>query len=224
MVRLRRLALITACCCSPALAGSFTVTPVRIDIVPPRQAASIEVQNTGAQPAQLQAERYRWTRDNDGDDELAPTEDFVVTPPIFRLAPGQKQIVRVLLLGRPDPARELAYRLILQETPVDEPPPNTVATVLRISLPVFVAAPNAQPQLVFELQRRDGQLRVTAENRGAAHALIVGSRSEAGEKLPVEGYLLPGERRSWPLAAPLQRLVLIQRDGAEITVPVAPAP
>ncbi len=207
-----------------ALAGSFTVTPVRIDFPPLRRAASIEVQNTGESPAQLQAERFRWTRDNGGDDELAPTEDFVVTPPIMQLAPGQKQIVRLLLLGPPDPKRELAYRLILQETLVGDPPPNTVATVLRISLPVFVAAPNTQPELAFSLVREAAQWRITADNKGNAHGFIVASRTSDGDKLPVDGYLLPGERRSWLIAAPLQRIVLTQRDGTEITVPVAPAP
>jgi fimbrial chaperone protein len=222
-VSFRWLALAAACLCPTAFAGSFTVTPVRIDIPPPRRAASIEVQNSGDAPAQLQAERYRWTRDNGGDDELAPTEDFVVTPPIFRLEPGAKQIVRVLLLGQPDSTRELAYRLILQETPIGEPPPNTVATVLRISLPVFVPGAGTQPQLVFTLQRDGEKLFIAGENRGSAHGFIVGSRSVDGQKLPIEGYLLPGERRTWPVAAAWDRIVLIQRDGAEVTVPVAPA-
>ncbi len=221
----RCLVLVAAALLSAsALAGSFTVTPVRIDIPPLRRAASIEVQNTGDQPAQLQAERYRWTRDNDGDDELAPTEDFVVTPPIMQLAPGQKQIVRVLLLAPPDPKRELAYRLILQETLVGNPPPNTVATVLRISLPVFVAAPKAQPELAFSVAREGEQWRLTADTRGSAHGFVVASRTAAGDKLPVSGYLLPGERRSWLVASAPERIVLTQRDGTEVTVPVDPAP
>jgi fimbrial chaperone protein len=217
-------ALAAALVATSALAGSFTVTPVRIDIVPLRRAASIEIQNTGTAPAQLQAERYRWTRDNGGDDELAPTEDFVVTPPIMQLAPGQKQIVRVLLLVPPDPARELAFRLILQETPLGDPPPNTVATVLRISLPVFVAAPNAQPELAFSQSREGGRWRLTAHNKGGAHSFIVSSRTVDGDKLPVDGYVLPGESRTWPVAVPVDRIVLTQRDGAEVTMPVAPAP
>lgn len=218
------VALAATVLAAPAVAGSFTVTPVRIDIAPMRRAASIEVQNTSDKAAQLQAERYRWTRDNGGSDELAATEDFVVTPPIIQLAPGQKQIVRVLLLGAPDPSREQAYRLILQETLVGDPPPNTVATVLRISMPVFVAAPNAQPRLVFTQKREGEQWRLTADNNGNAHGFIVAARSAAGDKLPVDGYLLPGERRSWLVAARLDRIVLTQRDGAEVTVPVAPAP
>ena len=223
-MRALAVGLVAALLTTPVYSGSFTVTPVRIDIAPARRAASIEVHNTGDQPAQLQAAGFRWTRDNGGDDELAPTEDFVVAPPIIQLAPGQKQIVRVLLLAAADPSRETAYRLILQETPLGDPPPNTVATVLRISLPLFVAAPNAQPQFAFSLSRDGDVWRLAGDNNGRAHGFVVAARTTAGDKLPVEGYLLPGERRLWKLAAPLDQIVLTQRDGSKLTVPVTTAP
>lgn len=212
--------------CASAAAGSFSITPVRIDIAAGRRAASLEIENTGGETAQVQAERFRWKRDNGGDDELEATDAFVVSPPIFSLAPGQKQIVRVLLLAPTDPRIETAYRLILQEVPQGDPPPNTVATVLRISLPIFVTPAGAQPDVVWSLQRDGASFRLAAENRGQAHAFITSVRTVGGEKLAVDGYLLAGERRQWllPAATPPERIVVALRDRAEETVPVQVSP
>jgi len=220
----RLLALAAWFACATAAAGSFSITPVRIDIVAGRRAASLEIENTGGQTAQVQAERYRWKRDNGGDDELEPTEEFVVSPPIFALSPGQKQIVRVLLLAAADPAIESAYRLILQEVPQGDPPPNTIATVLRISLPVFVTPTGAAPDIIWSVQRDGDALRLTAENRGRAHAFISAVHTIGGEILKVGGYLLAGERRQWPLDAPLDRIVVALRDRAESTIPLSVSP
>lgn len=220
----RSLAFAAWFLCAAATAGSFSITPVRIDIPVTRRAASIEVENTGPQAAQLQAERYRWRRDNGGDDELEPSEEFVVSPPIFSLAPGQRQIVRVLLMAPPDPTRETAFRLILQETPLGEPPPNTVATVLRISLPVFITPSGARPDLDWSIRREAGGMKLEVENRGGAHAFITSVKMLDGRNLKADGYLLAGERRSWPIEAPLERIIVTQRDGGAATVAVRAAP
>lgn len=219
----RLIALAALLASATAIAGSFSITPVRIDIAAGRRAASLEVENTGGASAQIQAERYRWKRDNGGDDDLEATEEFMVSPPIFSLAPGQKQIVRVLLLAPSDPVNETAYRLILQEVAQGDPPPNTIATVLRISMPVFVTPKGAAPDVVWSLARDGGALHLVAENRGRAHAFINSVRTERGDALKVDGYLLPGEKRQWPLDAPLTRIVVALRDRPESTVSLPPA-
>lgn len=203
-------------------AGSFTVSPVRIEIAMPRKAAAVEVENNGDRPAQIQVERFQWQRDNGADDELLPTEDYIVTPPIVSLQPGQRQILRVMFLKPLDPRREATYRLILQETPLNDPPPNTIATVLRLSLPVFVTPAGAKSELVWSQQWRDGKPALAAENRGTAHAFIVGVKTPEGGKLPPTGYILPGETRSWFLesVAP-ERLVVQLRDGTEASAAVS---
>jgi len=208
---------------SLAHAGAFTITPVRVDISFGRRAASIEVHNTGQQGAQLQAERYRWKSDTGGDDELEPTEDFVVTPPIFTLEPGQRQIVRVLMQVPADPVREMAYRLILQETPLGDPQANTVATVLRISLPVFVTPARARPELVWSLRREAGSLYLDVDNVGQAHTSITTLRTLDGQSLKAGVYVLAGERRSWPIDAPVERVLLKLRDADESSAVVRAA-
>ena len=222
---LRTFLALAACLFSAATsAGSFNIAPIRIELPAARRAASIEVQNTGDAAAQLQVERFLWKRDNGGEDDLEATDAFVVTPPIFTLQPGQRQIVRVLMQVPPDPRREGTYRLVLQETPLGDPPPNTVATLLRISLPLFVTPPGAKPDLAWRLVRDGGALHLEADNRGSAHAFIAQVRTTEGAPLKVDGYLLPGEQRRWPVDGAPARLQVTLRDGSESLVEVRPAP
>jgi fimbrial chaperone protein len=209
---------------SSAHAGSFSVAPVRIDMKMPRRAAAVEVQNTGEAAAQLQVERFRWLADRGGEDQLEATEDIVVTPPIFTLAPGQKQIVRVLLFGDIDPAREASYRLIFQETALNDPPPNTVQALLRISMPVFVSPPNAKSSLAWTVAREADQWWLTAENIGNAHAQITALRTASGQELKASGYLLPGERRRFAVDRPVDKVLVTLRDEAEQAAAVSTVP
>jgi fimbrial chaperone protein len=185
-----------------AHAGSFSIVPVRLEVKLPRRAASFEIQNTGEQASQIQVERYRWVAEKDGDDQLEPTDDIVATPPILTLAPGQKQVVRVLLSGAPDTQREQSFRLILQETALNDPPPNTVQTLLRISMPVFITPPGAKPNLAWTAERGADGWVLVVENTGNAHAQISAARTPAGDDIRLAGYLLPGESRRIQVGIP----------------------
>lgn len=210
--------------CAEAAGGSFSVAPVRLDVKVPRRAASIEVQNTGDLPAQLQVERYRWVADRDGEDLLEATEEVIATPPIFTLAPGQKQIVRLLLFGAPDPSREVTYRLILQETALNDPPPNAVQALLRISMPVFITPPGAKPNVVWTLQQEGDRWWLRAENTGNAHAQINAVRTIAGADIKATGYLLAGETKRIALESAIDSVLVTLRDQPEQTFPVRAMP
>lgn len=209
---------------SDAGAGSFSVAPVRLEVKMPRRAVSVEVQNTGELPAQIQVERYRWIADRGGDDQLQDTEDIIATPPIFTLSPGQRQIVRVLVVGNQDPAREGTYRVILQETALNDPPPNAVQALLRISMPLFITPPGAKPSLAWSAERTDERWWLVMENMGNAHAQILEARLESGPKIKATGYLLPGEKRRVAVDAQPSTIVVKQYDQPEQTVQVRGTP
>lgn len=209
---------------SAATAGSFSVAPVRLDVKMPRRAVSLEVQNTGELPAQLQVERYRWVADKGGDDQLEPTDDIVATPPILTLAPGQKQIIRVLVSGSQDPTREATYRVILQETALNDPPPNAVRALLRISMPLFITPNGAKPNVVWSAERADDKWWLVMENTGNAHAQILAARVEGGAEIKATGYLLPGETRRVAVDAAPTAIVAKLADQQEQTFQVRPAP
>jgi fimbrial chaperone protein len=210
---------------SDALAGSFSVAPVRLDVRVPRRAVSFEVQNSGDRAAQIQVERYRWIADKGGDDQLEATEDVIATPPIFTLSPGQKQIVRVLVFSALDPAREGTYRVILQETPLNDPLPNAVQALLRISMPLFITPRGAKPNIAWTAERDGERWSLTMENVGNAHAEIIAVRTAAGESIDkARGYLLPGEKRRIPVQLAPDSLLVTLDDQPEQAFPVRPMP
>jgi fimbrial chaperone protein len=209
---------------SDVLAGSFSVAPVRLEVKMPRRAVSIEVQNTGELPAQLQVERYRWVADKGGDDQLEATDDVVATPPIFTLSPGQKQIVRVLVMGNIDPAREGTYRVILQETALNDPPPNAVRALLRISLPLFITPPGAKANIAWSTERDGERWWLVMENLGNAHAQITAARHQSGGPIDATGYLLPGEKRRVAIDVEPGSIVVKVHEQQEQTIHVRPTP
>ena len=197
-----------------APAGSFQVNPIRVDMTKGATTAAITVRNDGEEPIVVQSSVVKWTQDN-GQEVYAPTTEALVTPPIMTVPPGGEQIVRVGLRRRPDPQRELAYRLYLQEVP---PPPKPGFTglqvALRVGLPVFVApgAPGIR-RLEWSAQiGQDGVIRLAAQNTGNAHVQVTDFElglPGAGEPIAHEStlaYVLAGQRRQWTLPAPPDRV------------------
>ena len=185
-------------------AGSFTVNPVRVTLSPTQRVAAITVSNHGAEASVIQLETSRWTQ-QDGKDSLAPSNEILATPPIFTLAPGASQIVRVGLRRAPDAQHELTYRLVLREVPPPQPIAQGLRVALAISMPVFVvsAHPSFSNLAWRAVRLADGRIQLQATNTGSAHVQIGSLElSSAPSASPivrqsVATYVLPGNTRSW---------------------------
>lgn len=186
-------------------AGSFSISPLRVDLSAQARTVALKVRNEDPAPVVIQAEVMQWDQ-QEGKDELVPTRDLLVSPPLFTLEPGAEQVLRVALRGAADPARELSYRLVLQEVPPESGQAFTgLSVLLRLSLPVFVApAAPASPVLEWSAGTGDdGALVISVANTGTAHGRILGFRLVSGGQdvapveQPVVAYVLPGRQRSW---------------------------
>lgn len=196
-----------------ALAGSFQVNPVRLDLSSKSTTAALTVKNTGTEPVVVQVSIEAWTQ-QDGKDVYNPTREVLVTPTVVTIPPSADRIIRVGLRRAADAKLELSYRLFLQEVP---PPPKPgfqgLVVALRVGLPVFVQPAQAQaaPSIAWSAVRLpDNKVEVTAANEGNAH-LQLSEFSLSGASGDALGshtgltYVLPEQRRSWvvPLSAPL---------------------
>jgi fimbrial chaperone protein len=188
-------------------AGSFQVNPIRVDMSARVTAAALTIRNDGDEPVVVQLSVLAWTQES-GEDKYSTTNEALVTPPIATIAAGAQQIVRVGLRRPPDPRRELAFRLFVQEVP---PPPkpdfNGLQVALRVSLPVFVAplAPSTR-QLAWAAKiEPDGAIRLTVRNEGNTHVQISDLELRpADDEVPVAheaglAYALAGQSREWLL-------------------------
>lgn len=123
----------------PAAAGSFEVTPIRVELAPGQSTTTINLRNLASEPAAVQVRAFNWTQTSDKDD-LAPTQDIVLSPPIFTIPAGQVQTVRLLMRAR-DVRPDHPWRLLFDEVP-QPGKPGEIAMAMRLSVPVLVEAPN----------------------------------------------------------------------------------
>ena len=218
-----------------AIAASFSVTPVRIFMRVQDRAVAVTLTNESDAPVVLQADLYAWTQKPDGTDELVPTEDLVLSPPIVKLGAKAKQVVRLARLVPADASRQLTYRLIMREIPEVTAPKDQVqiTVALALSMPVFITPTPAKRGVVCDASRGEADtLNVGCANNGSAYAQLREVVVKQGERVVgrFQGgtYVLPGSRKVLPVkienVAPGTRLQLVvsyddgRSDTFEVTV------
>jgi fimbrial chaperone protein len=183
---------------SPAAAGSFQVDPVNIILAADRQTSSLTIRNKDAAPVAVRVVTYRWTQEN-GRDVYSPTSDLIASPPIFTIAPGASQLVRVGFRTRGG----RAYRVILEEIPRRQVG-GAIQVALRLNLPLYVLPPGGgKPDVSWSLwQDASGNTFVEGRNAGTVHAQVLGFDSLGRDGRPTilsqeMGVILPGSARYW---------------------------
>ena len=217
----------------PVEAGVFSVTPVRMFMGPRDRAIAVTLTNEGDSEIVLQADINTWTQKPDGTDVLTLTEDLILSPPIIKLAPRGRQVVRLALLKPADASRQLTYRIIVREVPevVAQKEGVQLPIALALSMPVFITPPVAKREVGCELVRTSsGQAEAACSNSGSAYAQVRElSLQRDGQTLAsFEGgaYMLPGARKVLPLkseralAAGPAQLGLTFDDGQSIKINV----
>lgn len=198
-----------------AAAGSFSVVPVRILVPPGKRAVAVTLTNLGDAPLTLNAELYDWKQRPDGTDQLTPTDDLVLAPPVIHLAPKAQQVVRLALLRAPDPQVQLAYRMIVREMPQPAALANPAVAIpvsLAMNLPVFVTPPGGSWKVECTDQPAAASVEVRCRNDGNAAAVVRSARLESGGKVVARfagaAYILPGNARPIALEPRLDPAVL----------------
>lgn len=216
----------------PARTGSLEVGPIRMQMIGPERTSTLTIRNSGSEPINVQIRTVDWTQP-EGSDLYMPSSILVVSPPLVTMAPGESQIVRVVVEGLAQAPAERAFRLILDEIPSALGAlPTGVQTSLRVLVPVFVTpSTGSRSSLSWSATQADGQLTLTAANQGAARERLVNMQLSAGGRPigdPLEGYVLAGGRRIWTVdtgTAPVSALTLTaegEYGTVEANVPVTP--
>lgn len=190
---------------APAAAGSLRVDPVRLEISADRRTATVTVRNDERTPVTIRVYALSWTQAN-GEDRYEDSDAVIVSPPIFTIAPGATQLVRVGL--RNPAAGGRAYRVIVEEVP-GASPTGGIQVALRLNLPLFVTMTAGSPaELSWSASRRpDGSLAVEAVNRGGNYVRIEPSDAAAATGIGEDGgapfgVVLPNSSRRWIVPGP----------------------
>lgn len=191
-------------------AGSISVTPTRLDLSPGQSAGSVTVVNDGDEPIMIQVETFAWS-DGTTTADLDPTREIVAVPPLSRLKPGEKQIIRVAKRGVARTDSEETYRLLLTEVPQsDGNNRGGVRFALRLSLPLFITPPTAEARPSWTIEKASGGPVLQVANSGNAHLLvrrleISGGGAKAPTVVDTPSYILAGRQQQWSLDHPALR-------------------
>lgn len=192
-----------------AAASSFAIAPVRLELSAGHRIEALTVHNQGDTPVLIQLRAVGWSQ-QDEKDQFDATQALLTTPPIFEVPARGEQIVRVALRGAVDPARELTYRLFVEEVPRPHASTDSGLDVaLRLSLPIFVSpTQTVLPNLAWSSHvQPDGTVRIEADNAGAAHLQVTDFELALGSGGPTvhvgqSHYVLSGSRITWNVSLP----------------------
>lgn len=190
-------------------AGQFSVNPVRIFMTTKDRTTAVTVVNAGNAELVMQADLFLWRQTADGQELLTPTEDVIAAPPIIKLAPGARQVIRLAMLKPMPLTEQVTYRLMVREIPEAKPPePGVQLQIgLTFSLPVFITPTAAKRKLECNIQRTaPNAVRATCENTGSAYAQPTEFKlnDSNGKNLltnQLSGYILPGIKKSFSLTS-----------------------
>ncbi len=136
-----------------ATAGSFGVSPIRVDLDRGTRTGLVTVTNDDTRKLSFRMKLFEWTQDEQGADRNAESSDLIFFPQIMTVEPGDKRVIRSGARAG-EAGREKAYRLFIEELQ----DPGTagaqgaqVAVLLRFGVPVFVAPPSGKPEPEFAL-------------------------------------------------------------------------
>jgi len=177
--------------------GSILVWPIDPVIEHDQQAVALWLENRGTEPSLLQLRIFSWSQE-DGEERYADQEEIVGTPPMIRVEPGKRQMVRVTRTVPVQPGVERAFRILIDQVPTrtgtasDESnaPSAGVRFQFRYSIPLFVygeglwhkpradrrrdLADAGQPELSWRIVAQDGKPYLEVRNNGPVHARLTG--------------------------------------------------
>ena len=218
----------------PACAQGIAITPINVQMGPGQRAAVLTIVNQGDRETSFQIRAFGWQQNQAGDDQLAPTDELLASPPLATVAPGATQIVR-LVLRHPPQTREATYRILFDQlTPPAEA--GRVHVALRLSIPVF-AEPTGHltPDVRWRIVNQEGKLWLVAANNGSRHEtfrdMALRTADGGSFKIVVKSppHILAGGTRRWlietkgslPPAGATMRLTA-SADSGEIDQQVGP--
>ena len=211
-------------------ASSVLIWPIDPVLEADQQASALWLENRGTETANLQIRVFGWSQSGFAE-QYQNQRDVIGSPPVAKIEPGQKQLVRLTRTRDVPPGQELAYRIIIDEIPSAQPPAaeggKTAAAIrfqMRYSVPLFAYGAGlwskedstrprdpkgvGVPQLSWRTVAVDGRPYVEVRNQGAVHARLTDVViKQGGQNKPLAegllGYVLPGAVMRWPAPGPL---------------------
>ena len=186
---MHRLLIVLMCTLVSAPAfGSFDFAPIIATLTPTGSGASASfiIQNADDTKLPVQVSLVHRDPDFEGKEDLKETPDiddlFQIYPAQIILAPKEKRTVRITWIGDPKPKRELAFRMIAEELPIDleenktySKPVAKVRIATKYVGSLYVGPAGARAQLMATAaptEDKQPKLALEIQNLGTAHKVL----------------------------------------------------
>ena len=138
------LALLLLAAVEAQAASSVLIWPIDPVLEADQQASALWLENRGDDTANLQIRVFAWSQ-SEFNDQYQNQRDIIGSPPVAKIEPGQRQLVRLTRTREVPPGQELAYRIIIDEIPSAKPitpegDAKSAAAIrfqMRYSVPLF---------------------------------------------------------------------------------------
>jgi fimbrial chaperone protein len=204
MMRFLLVAAMAALFATDANAGNLEISPITVDVAAPSAVSSVMLRNNGNQPVKMQARLFSWAQGKAGE-QLAKTNDVVVSPPFVEMKPNEKAVIRIVRLSKSPVAGEESYRLLVDELPNQAAATGSmIQMVMRYSIPVFFTdGKQASPSIDMGIEQHDGKVTIAVGNHGTQHLKLSGMKvsdtrgNVASFGNGLNGYVLAGASKSF---------------------------
>lgn len=79
-------------------AASIRLSPIGLELLDTQSATTLNIYNQSTESSDFQVRAFEWSQ-VEGKDQLIPTDDIVISPPIFKLASEGSYNLRVVRLN-----------------------------------------------------------------------------------------------------------------------------
>jgi fimbrial chaperone protein len=173
--------------------SAFSLEPITADLEPSgsRSVQTFRLSNPSTQPIAIRIRILTRQEDEAGQEVNTLADDlFTVYPSRVLINPNGIQLVRVQWKGDPNPATELAYRLVVEQMPVDfgesKREGGSIRILTRYVGSLYVVPPHARADVRLVEQKlgtdsngKEG-LFLVFHNQGTAHTILSDLTIEVG--------------------------------------------
>jgi fimbrial chaperone protein len=214
-LRLIPALFISLICISIAIASNIQINPTRLTLSREHPIAILSVKNENdAAELIMQLHAVQWTQQNQTD-AFTPTQDILVTPPLFELKPQQTQIVRLAIQKPIESEIQKTYRVYLQEVipevaAVQPPFTDSLRIALNISVPIFIQPAKPNQQFLWHATwLDDNRLQLELRNIGNMTLFtdgweILDQKAHSLSTKKMFQYVLPHQQVTW-VVQPLKK-------------------
>ncbi len=168
-----------------ATASGFDLSPMEQDFAarPDQATRTFYVTNDASTNVAVQLRTVARSSRPDGSEVRTPSNDFVIYPQQVMLGPNEKRAVRVTYRGSKPTQRELSYRLVAEQLPVNveavESGSVRIKYLMTFVASIYVVPEGAQPRVAVESMSSVNSdqgplLQINLVNNGGRHKILKG--------------------------------------------------